>query len=200
MDVPSNYRGFTLIELIISIAIAAILLGIGIPSFRDAMMNGNLTSARSSLLADLHFARVEAVKNRTRIMVCARSTDTTCGTDWSNGWLVYEDGSPTGTPFDLDADEAIVRMQDASQLADSEINVETTIRNQSALAESVPDQFSFESRGRSGVSGLLVFCDKRGVDDARTIVITSAGAIRTDLAFDAGGNRIDPWGGALQCP
>jgi len=190
----------TLVELIITLSVVAIILGIGAPSFKNALMNGSIGSARSALVGDLNFARVAAIKSRTRVMVCARKSATSCGSDWSNGWLVYEDDSPTGVAFNLDASEQVLRIQDDTDLKQQNIDIETTIRSQSASALLVPDQFAFESRGRSGVSGLVVFCDSRGVDDARSIVIGAAGTIRTELERNGAGNRIDPWGGALQCP
>lgn len=192
-------RGFTLTELLITIAIVAIVLGLGAPSFQQSILNGTINSAQSSLLNDLNFARTAAVKSRTRVMVCPRSSETTCGTDWSNGWLVYEDNNRAGTAFDLDSGELVLRTKNASDLKDKEIDVESTIRSQSTSAVLELNQFAFESRGRSGVSGLLVFCDSRGVDNARTIVITATGSLRTALARNIAGNQVDPWGEALQC-
>jgi len=197
---PKSDLGFTLIELIVALAILGIILSVGVPSFQQAVLNAQINNARSALLADLNLARVEAVKGRTRVMVCARESDTTCGSDWTKGWIVYEDSAPSGTAFDLDSRERVVRVQNQSIVADNNIEVSSTIRSNVSSSMTLPSQYAFESRGRSGVSGLIVLCDSRGGDEARTIVITAGGAIRTSMSLNAAGDKVDPWGDALQCP
>lgn len=87
--------GVTMVELMIVIAIAAILASIAAPSFSDFIDNTRLTSTMSQLTADLNRARSEAIKRNQRVLLCIRnSTGTDCattGTDWQNGWLVCYD-------------------------------------------------------------------------------------------------------------
>lgn len=83
--------GVTMIELMIVVAIAAILATIAAPSFSDFINNTRLTSMMTQLTGDLNRARSEAIKRNLWVMVCARSTDTACGADWNNGWLVCYD-------------------------------------------------------------------------------------------------------------
>ena len=86
--------GFTLIELIIVLAVMAILFAIALPAFTDFTNSSRRTSAISLLVADLNQARGEAIKRNRRALVCVRNTaGTACGTgtDWQNGWLVCAD-------------------------------------------------------------------------------------------------------------
>ncbi|MCK0506284.1 GspH/FimT family pseudopilin [Aromatoleum anaerobium] len=84
-------RGFTLIELMVAIAILGIVLGLGMPAFNSAIQNNRATSATNDLVTALQLARSEAVKRRQDIVVCRRNGDgDACanGTDWAVGWLV----------------------------------------------------------------------------------------------------------------
>ena len=91
----TNQNGVTLLELMIVLAVAAILAAIGAPSFTDFVRTTRLNSAKTQLVSDLNFARSEAVKRNIRVLICAANTgNTTCNavTDWaSNGWLICFD-------------------------------------------------------------------------------------------------------------
>lgn len=79
-------RGFTLIELMVAIAIAAILLFIGIPSFVAFQRNSELTSSANSFVAALGAARGEAMKRGRQAVVVPR-----VDSDWTSGWTVFVD-------------------------------------------------------------------------------------------------------------
>jgi type IV fimbrial biogenesis protein FimT len=78
--------GFTLIELMVTIAIAAVLLMIGVPSFVAFQRNSELTSAANSFVAALGAARGEAMKRGLQAVVVPRSNN-----DWATGWTIFVD-------------------------------------------------------------------------------------------------------------
>ena len=90
--------GFTLLELMITITVLAILLGIGVPSYQDAIRQNRLATTTNDLLASVAVARSEAVKRGTLVTICpANNNQTDCAVNdqWSNGWIVFADAKGT---------------------------------------------------------------------------------------------------------
>ena len=94
----NRQRGFTLIELMITLAIAAILLTVGVPSFQEMMRNNRAATQANEILTALNFARSEAVKRGQNVLLCPSTNQTTCsGENWAVGWLVFADLNNNGT-------------------------------------------------------------------------------------------------------
>ena len=99
-SVNTHFRsdGFTLIELIVTLAVTAILLGVAVPSFLSVVHNNRIASQTNTLVAALNLARTEAIKRRAVATVCISSNASTCtGSDWSTGWLVWVDDNGDGS-------------------------------------------------------------------------------------------------------
>lgn len=95
--------GFTLIELMVTIAVAAILLTIAVPGFQALVQNNRATTLANELTTALNLARSEAVRRGQMISVCAADS----GNDWEDGWRV-ELGDDCNA-----ADDDILRIWDA---------------------------------------------------------------------------------------
>ena len=93
---PRN--GFTLIELMVTISVAAILLALAAPAFQGLLISNRITAQTNDLVSDLAFARSEAIKRGVRVTVCSANTPTTCGagTGWTQGWIVFVDNGTAG--------------------------------------------------------------------------------------------------------
>lgn len=99
----NNQRGFTLIELMVTITVLAVLLGIGIPSFRSMIENNRIAAASNDLVSALQLARSEAIKRGIPVVLCASSDQSSCSTAtspvWINGWVARSQAVATDPPF-----------------------------------------------------------------------------------------------------
>ena len=101
-----------------TIAVAAILMGIAIPSFRYITNANRIAGELNGLLGDLQFARAEAIKEGRTVTVCQSSDGATCtnSTGWEGGWIVFSDPANVGV---VDVGETILRVQKTFSGTDS---------------------------------------------------------------------------------
>ena len=112
----SGMSGFTIMELMIAVAIFALLLGVGVPSFNDAMRRNRLAASTNDLMSSLALARSEALKRGQMVSVCgsnAAQTACTGNVDWANGMIAFTDAGVIGL-FD-GADAILQRWPAASE-------------------------------------------------------------------------------------
>ena len=111
-----HQSGFTLIELMVALAIAAIVVAIGMPSFSAFMENAKISTTTNDYVYSLHKARSEAVKRATGAGLCPSVNSmvavATCtdGAQYSDGWIVYADDNNNKS---LDAGEDILHRMEA---------------------------------------------------------------------------------------
>lgn len=116
MHVRRQTRGFSLVELMVGIVVLAILAGIALPSFRDFTRRSAITAQSNAMLADLQYARSDAVTRRVITMMCGSSNGTACiGTNaLESGWVVYRETAPGAAASFGSADE-VLRVTQARQ-------------------------------------------------------------------------------------
>jgi len=110
--------GFTLVELVFTVTIAAILVSIAVPSFRYVTNANRVASEINALLGDMQFARAEAVKEGRYVTICSSADGATCsGTvTWNTGWIVFTDPNRNQT---VDPGESVLRVQAALGAGDT---------------------------------------------------------------------------------
>jgi type IV fimbrial biogenesis protein FimT len=104
--------GFTLIELMVTLTIAAVIMLLAAPSFKDAFLSNKLAAFANNFVASAQLARSEAIKRNRPVHVCRSADGATCagsGT-WQQGWIVWSDDDRSGA---LDAGEPVVQVQQA---------------------------------------------------------------------------------------
>ena len=93
-------QGFTFVELIVALAVAAILMGTAVPSFTSLMNSNRLATQANDLLGAIMIARSEAIRLNRRVILCSSDDGATCSVAsgrW-NGWLVFADNNRNDTP------------------------------------------------------------------------------------------------------
>jgi type IV fimbrial biogenesis protein FimT len=166
-------RGFTLVELLVVLAMGAILLAIAIPGYAFLANTNRLAAVTNDLVSAIQLARSEAVKRGMRVTVCktgnamapAPACDTVVG--WQQGWLVFVDGGTRGV---IDTGDMLLRVQGSAPAA-----VAITASNYSSHISYLP---SGVSQGSNGLpNGTLRICV---AGNRRDIIINSTGRPRID--------------------
>lgn len=173
--------GFTLIELIVTIAVAIILATVAVPSFQTIIKNNKLATTANDLISGIALARTEAIKRGARVSMCASTDQATCSTsrtNWDSGWLVFTDPDADGV---LDAGEELIRVANRSG--------PPTIRQS---ATTILSYRGVGFRNDTDPPIVINICDDRGADFARQLSINTAG--RTRVCRDADD------GCTLSCP
>ncbi len=118
LRIPRQVRGFTLIELVITLLIAIILVTLALPSFRELMINSHVTDTTNQLIHDLNLARSEASSRGTLVAVVSNSNSN----DWSSGWKVIAD-----TAFKADGTFDTVLHASSGVATDNNYSVRTKV-------------------------------------------------------------------------
>ena len=108
-------QGFSLVELMVTVAVLSLITAIAIPSFSEILDSSKLASVAGELASDFSLARTEAARRGKRVTVCASSDGSTCSssaTDWNIGWIVFGDVVADGVLTTSEGDE-LLRRRDA---------------------------------------------------------------------------------------
>jgi len=178
----TRQSGFNLLELMFTLAVAAIVLGIGIPNMRDLVRNSRIAAETNDLVIGFHAGRSEAVKRRANVTLCASSDPAaeapSCSVNFAEGWVVFVDRNGNGE-VDLDPDpdvsDAVIESHGPMR---SGLNT-TSESNYFAFAAS---GFGRDLPALGARLFNLLICDSRGNDDlgdgrsaARLLAISSTG-------------------------
>ena len=105
-------RGFTLIELMITLAVFAALLAVMVPSYSDMTLGSKLRSQANDLVAGAVLARSEAIKRNQAVRMCVSADGASCiAGGWEQGWVVFHDADDDGV---LDVGETVLLRHQAA--------------------------------------------------------------------------------------
>ena len=193
--------GFTLIELIIALAIAAILMGVAVPSFVSVVRDAKLGQVVDPTRRALMLARSEATRSRTNVTVCPRASDTSCGTNWNNGLLVFVDGTfgPTEGSATRDNDDEIVAIMEPHGTDNVLSAMASNDRTASGVFTPNYIRFGFDGRA-SWQNGSLIACDTvRGAEHSRALNVSLSGSVREARADGSDTVPEDVFGRSIEC-
>lgn len=171
--------GFTLIELIVTVAIAAVLMAVAAPNFIGFQRNSELTSVTNSLIAATNAARSEAMKTGMNAFVVPAAN----GNDWSAGWVVF---------VDRDRNNSYSAASDTTVLTQGPLASYLTITSTGNAALAVSPYIMFDSSGYAksygaspGVPNLTLSIARNDVPSAqvatetRRVVVARTGRARS---------------------
>ena len=187
--------GFSLIELMVVIAIVAVLASLAIPSFQGLIASSNLTSTTNDLIATLARAKSDAIRRGKRVTVCMSANGTACTTtgDWSQGWIMFDDNvnSSSSAAVDIDGTAPDDRITQVSPAVNGNLTVK---------AKSDASYFSYTADGQvklmnggAGASTIRICSNSSALTDdtrSRSLVINFVGRV----------NVVKPTGIGAACP
>lgn len=174
-------QGYTLVELLIGLAIAAIVVGMALPSFAGILHNNRRSTAINTLSSTLNYARSEAIKRSLPTVICKGSPVDGCDKtrQWHDGWIVFMDDNGDKS---WNGDEPLLWTQTA-------LSPEQTL-DWSAFPSS--NYVIYYPNGSASSNGTFTLCDNRGSTEARALIVARSGRVRVSDK-----NAKDE---SLQCP
>ena len=167
-------QGLTLVELMITLAVAIALMSVGIPLFQSLTANNRAVTQTNAMVTALNLARSEAIKRATTVTVCPVSDATSAtpqcigSTNWANGWLVFVDGNTLGTVDGSGATADVrVRIWDAFSPAP---NITTGASNVQFAADGTAASAADIEIDQEGSTGV----------DARCVRLLISGQVRSE--------------------
>ena len=179
---PHRVMGFTLIEILISITVLAILLVLVLPSFKTMLMNNRVLAEEDAIANSLNYARNIALSQGINAVTCPIGTQgsSTCGANWANGWIVVSQPTAGGN----------VLLQ--SHVSGANDPVLSAVGIIGGAATSV----TFDPRGIATTQANFKVCDNRGGEFAQSVEVLPTGFIQSGSTM---GTAV--WdGSALACP
>jgi type IV fimbrial biogenesis protein FimT len=180
--------GMSIIELMLTISIVAVLAGLAVPSFTNVIQNSRVRSQASDLMANLAIARAEAAKRGMRVTMCPSTTYNsatpacntgTLGTAWGQGYIVFADVNADGA-FNAGSDVLIMVSEALSgnntlTSANFTNNPVNTLQFRPSGSTNLPANGCTLCTPTGGPGGTFKLCDSRTGNFGRLITVAVTG-------------------------
>lgn len=180
--------GFTLIELMVTITIAAILMGLAVPSFTSVIISNRLTTITNELITTINLARSEAVKRGQQVTITRNGS--TSGV-WDGGWILFVDSNGNNA-FNDDGDTALCEINsDGSPSEDCLIKTFPALPTGYTIRTGGSTYKDYAAYMPSGLSKIIIGDTFRVCDStvnntkSKSITISAAGRARASSGTTA---------------
>jgi len=190
--------GFTLIELVVTIAVLIVLLVLGVPEFQRMTESNRQVAAINAIVSDLNLARSEAVKTGRVVTLCGSTDGATCNTgNWESGWIVFTDGNRNAGINPADGDILISRNNGLP----AGLALFGVAFDDNAIVQYLPNGELRDTDGDGVDDGTFVVCDTKDKDAtrARASNVTRLGRVAIARDTDNDGIRNDVNGNNVTC-
>jgi type IV fimbrial biogenesis protein FimT len=185
--IAASQCGFTMIELMIVLAVTGVLMAIAMPDFARATRSIQLSHQAKEMAGAIKLARAEAIRRGQTVVMCrSNATQTNCNTgsptsDWSNGWLIYVDVNNNATYDPTMVPSTLVAVKSSTNG-----NIEIIAASLSPIANRISFNAAGEAFGNNSLNsnGTLTFSHKGASNQTQSILlIDNAGRVRV-LTYD----------------
>ena len=155
--------GFTLLEILIAVAVVGILLAIALPSYSAALGRADCNTLLTALMGSITDARGAAQNYESDAILCPSDDGASCSgkTQWQNGWIVGVDGNGDNS---ISGGESVISQQPAFE------------ENVHMVTSSGRTRLQFQPYGSNAGSNVtFTLCDRRGVSGSSAYVLNNAG-------------------------
>jgi type IV fimbrial biogenesis protein FimT len=160
-----RHRGFSLLELLFTLVVATIVALAAVPAVGWLILDSRLTADVNAFVTSIQLARSESAKRNVPVVVCKTVDHRVCGgtsVRYEDGWMVFVDEDGDDSP-EADANESILFSYRPA--------IEGAIRSNRA-------RYVFRPHYRRSTNGTITFCDRRGSDAARAVIVSYTGRPR----------------------
>lgn len=161
--------GFTLVELMVTLAVAAIVATVAIPSFMSMIASNRVTAGSNEMVTALNLGKSEAIRSGHNTILCKSANGSTCGGKWSDGWILFSDVNND------------TKRQDNEQI----ITVHAAPESSLGFVFKDGNYVEFSPTGHTNEDGHFCFRNSNQDSNSRAVYITKSGRIRTQVVTGA---------------
>ena len=183
----NNLRGFTLIELVTTLAIVSVLALFIVPSFSGLIKESRLTAQMNNLRSALSFTRSAAVERGINVSFCSSDDGVICKdpASWHSGWIVFVDKNANGV---VNSEDSVIRQFEGLKAG-----------NRLTFNNGYYTGYNALGIVANSKAGTFVLCDDRGASSAKALVVNLVGRVRTALDSDNDGTVNSGNGNNVTC-